>query len=54
MNLISTREIDRYSKANDASHYLLTPVAIATPNTIEDVAKILSSHHASGTPVTFR
>lgn len=46
----STRAIDRYGMAHDASHYLLIPEAVATPADADQVAALLRS----GGALTFR
>ncbi len=51
---IATRATDRLAAAHDASHYLLTPEAVATPSTIEEVAGLFAASRARGIPVTFR
>jgi len=51
---VSTRLIDRVAAASDASHYLLTPHAVATPSDVHEVAAVLRAAHAAATPVTFR
>ena len=54
MSTLSTREIDRHSYARDASHYLLIPESVASPESASDVASLLKSHFASKKPLTFR
>lgn len=51
---ISTRAIDRWAHAHDASHYLLVPSAVVTPSDADDVARIFAAARAAGRPVTFR
>ncbi|MDX2025035.1 FAD-binding and (Fe-S)-binding domain-containing protein [Microcella sp.] len=48
------RPIDLVAMAHDASHYLLRPHTIVTPNTVEQVAALLADASASGSAVTFR
>ncbi|WP_392466935.1 FAD-binding and (Fe-S)-binding domain-containing protein [Arsenicicoccus cauae] len=52
--ITSRRLVDRVSKAHDASHYLLTPQAVVTARTVDDVARTLAAARADGVPVTFR
>ena len=54
MSALSTREIDRHSYARDASHYLLIPESVASPESASDVSALLKSHFASKKPLTFR
>lgn len=51
---ISSRASDRLGQAHDASHYLLTPQAVATPGTIGDVAALFRAASAQNRPITFR
>ncbi|WP_058629838.1 FAD-binding and (Fe-S)-binding domain-containing protein [Microbacterium testaceum] len=51
---IRTRAIDRVAYANDASHYLLTPEAVAVAADAAEVGAILRAATGSRTPVTFR
>jgi D-lactate dehydrogenase len=51
---VSVESFDRVVAAVDASHYLLTPRAVVTPQDAEEVAALLAYAHASGEPVTFR
>ncbi|SDP45506.1 D-lactate dehydrogenase [Nakamurella panacisegetis] len=51
---VSTRAIDRLAMAHDASHYLLTPRAVVTPTSAEQVARLLRGAASSGVPLTFR
>lgn len=51
---IGFRATDRLAAAHDASHYLLTPRAVATPRDAHEVQRVLAASHAAGTPVTFR
>ncbi len=50
----STRAIDRYVAAHDASHYLLIPEAVVTPATAAEVAQVLADARAQRRTVTFR
>lgn len=45
---------DRLAMAHDASHYLLTPRAVVTPSSTEQVAALLRGAASSGVPLTFR
>lgn len=51
---VRNRSIDRFAMAHDASHYLLVPNVVLTPETAEDVARIFRASQAAGHPVTFR
>ena len=51
---VTTRAFDRVTLAVDASHYLLTPDAVVVPNSIDEVAQILSFATRSSRAVTFR
>ena len=51
---VHVRATDRLAYAHDASHYLLTPQAVVTPEGTADVARLLAASHESGIPVTFR
>ncbi|HEY0247851.1 MAG TPA: FAD-binding and (Fe-S)-binding domain-containing protein [Gryllotalpicola sp.] len=51
---VSERLTDRLAMAHDASHYLLTPLAVATPRTAEEVASVMAAGARSGVPITFR
>jgi len=51
---LRTRAIDRISYASDASHYLLTPRAVAIASDADEVAALLAQASASRTPLTFR
>ncbi|MHB1289620.1 FAD-binding and (Fe-S)-binding domain-containing protein, partial [Georgenia sp.] len=50
---LSTSTLDRARMAHDASHYLLTPSAVVTARSTEQVARMLAAATASRTPVTF-
>jgi D-lactate dehydrogenase len=50
----STRTIDLVAMAHDASHYLLQPHTVATPESIEQVARLLEHSSRTSSPVTFR
>ena len=51
---VSTAVVDRARLAHDASHFLLTPSAVVTATSTEQVAAVLAAAIRSGTPVTFR
>lgn len=51
---VSTAPFDRVIAAVDASHYLLTPRAVVTPSSAEEVAALFSYATASGESLTFR
>ncbi len=51
---VSTRASDRLGYAHDASHYLLTPQAVVTPRTTDEVAGLLRLGSERGLSVTFR
>lgn len=51
---VRQRSIDRFAMAHDASHYLLVPDVVLTPETADDVARIFRASQQGGHPVTFR
>lgn len=51
---VSTSAFDRVVAAVDASHYLLTPRAVVTPENAEEVAALLSYATSAGETLTFR
>jgi len=51
---VGTRATDRLAAAHDASHYLLTPQAVAAPASAAEVAGLFATSHARGVPLTFR
>jgi len=51
---VSTAVVDRARLAHDASHFLLTPAAVVTATSTEQVAAVLAAATRTGTPVTFR
>lgn len=54
MSSVNTAAINRHAYANDASHYLLIPDAVARPDSIGDVKALLSSHFKEKKAITFR
>src|SRR5699024_2429320 len=50
----STRPADRAKMAHDASHYLLTPSAVVTPQSLPELVAAPAAAHHRRTPVTFR
>lgn len=51
---VRTRATDRLGMAHDASHFLLTPAAVATPADAADVGRLFAACAAVGVPLTFR
>ncbi|MGO2745068.1 FAD-binding and (Fe-S)-binding domain-containing protein [Microbacterium sp.] len=51
---ISSRSIDRFAHAHDASHYLLIPDAVLTPTDAAGVARVFDAVRAAGRTLTFR
>ena len=51
---MSTRAIDRYAYAHDASHYLLIPNEVIKAEDTDHVERKLREAYASGVPITFR
>lgn len=51
---ISTRATDRLASAHDASHYQLTPQLVASPASMEQVAKLFAVSQTRRVPLTFR
>lgn len=51
---IAVRPSDRLAFAHDASHYLLTPEAVAVPESVEQVARLFAVSRAQHVSVTFR
>ena len=51
---VSSRSIDRFARAHDASHYLLIPDAVLTPQDAEGVARAFDAVRAVGRTLTFR
>ena len=51
---ISTSVFDRVIAAPDASHYLMTPSAVITPRTADEVATLLEFAVSHGESLTFR
>ena len=48
------RAADRLARANDASHYVLTPQAVVAPAGAPEVARLLRASAEQGVPLTFR
>lgn len=51
---MGTRATDRLAGAHDASHYLLTPQAVAIAADLDEVSRLLGASRAQRVPVTFR
>ncbi|MCS3842352.1 FAD-binding and (Fe-S)-binding domain-containing protein [Microbacterium sp. AK031] len=51
---LSSRSIDRFARAHDASHYLLIPDAVLTPADATGVADAFAAVRAAGRTLTFR
>jgi len=51
---VSSRSIDRFARAHDASHYLLIPDAVLTPSDADGVARAFAAVRAAGRTLTFR
>ncbi|MDH2443345.1 FAD-binding and (Fe-S)-binding domain-containing protein [Amnibacterium sp. CER49] len=51
---VAARATDRLSSAHDASHYLLTPRAVVSPASPEEVGAVLATCRAHRAPITFR
>ncbi|HWH97036.1 MAG TPA: FAD-binding and (Fe-S)-binding domain-containing protein [Pseudolysinimonas sp.] len=51
---VHSRATDRLAAAHDASHYLLTPDAVVTPDGIGELSAVLAATRRLGVPVTFR
>lgn len=51
---VTTSAFDRVVAAVDASHYLLTPRAVVTPGTTQEVAELFTFATAAGEALTFR
>ncbi|MEO7233797.1 MAG: FAD-binding oxidoreductase, partial [Lapillicoccus sp.] len=50
----SVRAIDRLRMGHDASHYAMTPLAVATPVDADEVGRLFARSVTSGVPLTFR
>ncbi|MCI0158064.1 FAD-binding oxidoreductase [Leifsonia shinshuensis] len=48
------RSVDRFSRAHDASHYLLVPSAVVQPTSAEEVSAVFRACSAQGIPITLR
>lgn len=51
---LRSRSIDRFSRAHDASHYLLIPDAVLEPQDAAGVARAFDAVRAAGRTLTFR
>ena len=51
---VTSRAIDRYALAHDASHFLLIPQAVVVAEDAEEVGRLMRSSAAQGVPLTFR
>jgi D-lactate dehydrogenase len=51
---LTQRAIDLHAYANDASHFLLTPKAVAIPNNAAEVGALLRASAELNLPLTFR
>ncbi|MGW8484013.1 FAD-binding and (Fe-S)-binding domain-containing protein [Microbacterium sp. NPDC055903] len=51
---ISARSIDRFARAHDASHYLLIPDAVLSPQDADGVARAFDAVRVAGRTLTFR
>lgn len=52
--LVTSRAIDRYAFAHDASHFRLIPRALVRPGNLTEVARTLAVCDRRGLPLTFR
>ncbi|WP_405146751.1 FAD-binding oxidoreductase [Nocardia salmonicida] len=48
------RDIDRYARAHDASHFTLIPTAVAVPTDAAAVGRVFGAARELGLPLTFR
>ena len=51
---VTSRSIDRFARAHDASHYLLVPDAVLAPQDAEGIARAFAAVRAAGRSLTFR
>ncbi|GAB3599692.1 FAD-binding and (Fe-S)-binding domain-containing protein [Microbacterium tumbae] len=51
---VAARSIDRFAHAHDASHYLLVPDAVLSPQDADGVARAFDAVRAAGRTLTFR
>ncbi|MBW1639742.1 FAD-binding oxidoreductase [Microbacterium resistens] len=51
---VTTRSIDRFAHAHDASHYLLVPDAVVVPQDAASMARVFDAVRAAGRTLTFR
>ncbi|MFB7250476.1 FAD-binding and (Fe-S)-binding domain-containing protein [Microbacterium sp. NPDC056234] len=51
---VTSRSIDRFARAHDASHYLLIPDAVLAPQDAEGIARAFEAVRSAGRSLTFR
>ncbi len=51
---VSDRELDRYARSHDASHFLLRPAAVVVARDAREVGALLAASARQGVPLTFR
>ncbi len=51
---VRSRATDRLGMAHDASHFVMTPSAVVTPENAGEVGRLFAACAAQGTPLTFR
>lgn len=51
---VRSRATDRLAMGHDASHFALTPAAVATPSDATEVGRLFAVAAAQGVPMTFR
>jgi D-lactate dehydrogenase len=51
---VSSRALDRYARAHDASHYLLVPEQVVTPHDALGVARVFNAVRTAGRTLNFR
>lgn len=52
--VVASRSIDRFARAHDASHYLLIPDAVLSPQDAGGVARAFAAVRSAGRTLTFR